>query len=104
MFDALLKAFKDFNTGPEERTRWPFIVVGQFPITNVVMTSRATFDAAMEAAIQLSLSITGPEFVVYERRGSCSVHKETIDHELTPDSDEIESMTNLDGGEPAPTE
>lgn len=59
-----------------------FIVVGAWPMSNVVMCSWPEQWAAFDAAAGYSMKFHGVEFVVYERRGSVEVSLRPDDSEL----------------------
>lgn len=74
----------------EANRRHNFIVVGAWPMSNVVMCSWPEQASAFGAASDYALKFRGVEFVVYERRGSVEVSERPFD------SDDGESMGGFD--------
>lgn len=77
-------------TPAESGRRYNFIVVGAWPMSNVVMCSWPEQAPAFGAASDYALKYRGVEFIVYERRGSVEVG------ERPDDSDDGESMGGFD--------
>lgn len=73
-------------TPAESGRRYNFIVVGAWPMSNVVMCSWPEQAPAFGAASDYALKYRGVEFIVYERRGSVTVG------ERPDDSDDGESF------------
>lgn len=83
----------------EENRAHKFIVVGGWPLSNVVMASLPEQASAFGAASDCSLNFKGVEFIVYERRGSVQVCERPFD------SEDGESMGGFDDEpEPATTD
>lgn len=107
MWDEITKAMAELNkafgippvvepepeqepTPAESGRRYNFIVVGAWPMSNVVLCSWPEQAPAFGAASDYATKYRGVEFIVYERRGSVEVA------ERPDDSDDGECIGGFD--------
>lgn len=101
MIEAIARAFLRWigavkpTQSVQEKRAHHFIVVGAWPVSNLVMCSWPERVSAFTAASEYAMSYHGVEFVVYERCGSvCAMTRpdDADDGERITDDDELDQI------------